>query len=108
MKYKSTLNSFAKENKFNLAKVIFVGFVLILAFIYFSFNSLKVDAVEEANVGVTITGTIFDKDGNGSIAESEKNYVKNKDEKKSFFGRSQQTPSPSSTPKLCAVLTATW
>ncbi len=74
MKYKSALNDSLKMKKLNWAKELFVGFVLILAFTLFTFNFTKVSAVEEANVGVTITGTMFDKDGTGGIEEGEKNF----------------------------------
>ena len=74
MKYKSALNDSLKMKKMNLAKELFVGFVLILAFTLFSFNFVKVAAVEEANVTIDITGTMFDKDGTSGIEEDEKDF----------------------------------
>lgn len=74
MKYKSALNDSLKIKKMNLAKELFVGFVLILAFMLFSFNCVKVEAVEEADVTIDITNTMFDKDGTSGIEEDEKNF----------------------------------
>jgi len=67
MKYKSILNERINDREMNKAKYLFVGFVLILAFIFFSFTCTKVSAA----INTEIVGSIFDKDENGTIVESD-------------------------------------
>ena len=76
MKYKSSLKNLANEERLNAAKVIFVGVVLILAFILFGFFTSRVSALdEETNASITISGTMYDKNGEDGVEETEENFL---------------------------------
>ncbi len=79
------LQSKESERKVVKAKFAFIGFIFVLAFIFFGMNASKVGAAEvgvshgltidgeDYNVNISVTGTTFDKNGNGSIEDAEKN-----------------------------------
>jgi hypothetical protein len=71
MKYKSSEINASRSDKMNGAKSFLVGFVLILASFYFMLAAIKVSAVE-----TEITGTMYDKNENSAIEESERNFIK--------------------------------
>lgn len=66
MKYKSALKREISENGNNKAKIIFFGFVLILAFAYLFLSCVKISAAESAPT-TEIFATTFDKDGDGEL-----------------------------------------
>ena len=72
MKYKSIKNEQLNACKISMAKMIFFGFVLILAFMCFLFKTTKVNAA----VGTEIVSTRFDKNSDDTIDESTETFLK--------------------------------